>query len=119
MTNASAVLSGVALMGITSFLPMYVRGVLHRSPIIAGLALTMVMFGWPCGATLAVKLLRKLGPRPILIAGGLGPLIGATVFVFLGPDSSPITAAVGSPRLRQCESRTHSTWPPSRTRCTR
>ncbi|MDB5805648.1 MAG: major facilitator superfamily 1 [Betaproteobacteria bacterium] len=96
VANSAAVLSGMALMGITSFLPMYVQGVLHRSPIVAGLALTMVMFGWPVGATIAVRLLRRLGPRPILITGALGHLVGAGIFVFLTPDSSPTAAAAGS-----------------------
>ncbi|HEY4371419.1 MAG TPA: MDR family MFS transporter [Burkholderiales bacterium] len=96
VANVAALLSGMALMGITSFLPMYVQGVLHRSPIAAGMALTMVMFGWPVGATIAVRLLRHLGPRPILITGGVGHVIGSIFFVLLGPESSPISAAVGS-----------------------
>ncbi|HEY2606566.1 MAG TPA: MFS transporter, partial [Paraburkholderia sp.] len=51
--NGSTLLSGMILMGSTTFLPMYVQGVLHRSPVVAGLALTMMMVGWPTGATLA------------------------------------------------------------------
>ena len=31
----------MALIGITTFLPMFVQGVLGRSPVVAGLTLTM------------------------------------------------------------------------------
>jgi EmrB/QacA subfamily drug resistance transporter len=96
VANSAAVLSGMALIGITSFLPMYVQGVLHRSPIIAGLALTVVMVGWPVGATLAVRLMRRFGPRPIIVAGGALHFAGAIFFVLLVPQSSPVTAAAGS-----------------------
>ena len=94
--NGAAVFCGMALMGITSFLPMYVQGVLHRSPVAAGLALTMVMLGWPIGATLTAKALRRIPPRPIVIAGGLLHVAGALFFVWLAPGSSPVTAGVGS-----------------------
>jgi EmrB/QacA subfamily drug resistance transporter len=96
VANSTAVLSGMALIGITSFLPMYVQGVLQRSPIVAGLALTVVMVGWPVGATLAVRLMRRFGPRPIVLVGGALHLAGALFFVFLGPQSSPLTAGFGS-----------------------
>jgi MFS family permease len=33
-TNGVAVLASMALMGLTTFLPMYVQGVLHRSPVV-------------------------------------------------------------------------------------
>src|SRR6202051_3014221 len=53
--NSVAVLASMALIGLTTFLPMYVQGVLHRSPVVAGLALTMMLLGWPVGATLAAR----------------------------------------------------------------
>lgn len=94
--NGAAVVIGMVLMGLTTFLPMYVQGVLHRSPVVAGLALTMVMVGWPCGATFTARAFPRFGLRPILLAGGLLLPIGAGVFVFLTKDSSPILAGLGS-----------------------
>jgi MFS family permease len=66
-------LAGMALMGLTTFLPMFVQGVLHRSPIVAGLTLTM-----------------------LVLVGSLFLPAGALVFVGLTPESSPVTAACGS-----------------------
>ncbi|GAA4342732.1 MDR family MFS transporter [Pigmentiphaga soli] len=94
--NISAMLANMALIGLTTFLPMYVQGVLHRSPVVAGLALTMVMLGWPVGATVAVRLFRHFGMRPIMLAGSVLIPAGSAVFVLLTPGSSPVTAAVGS-----------------------
>ncbi|PLZ04334.1 MFS transporter [Burkholderia sp. WAC0059] len=94
--NAATVFCGMALMGITTFLPMYVQGVLHRSPVVAGLALTMVMLGWPAGATMAARSFHRLGLRRILIGGSFFLPLGALPFVQLGPTSSPVLAAVGS-----------------------
>src|SRR5262249_32627405 len=36
-TNGVGVLASMTLMGLTTFLPMYVQGILHRSPLVAGL----------------------------------------------------------------------------------
>ena len=94
--NGAAVVSGMALMGLTTFLPMYVQGVLHLSPTVAGLTLTMVMVGWPAGATLAARLFVRFGLRPIMIVGGALLPLGATAFIALTPISSPVPAALGS-----------------------
>jgi EmrB/QacA subfamily drug resistance transporter len=94
--NSVGVLASMALIGLTTFLPMYVQGVLHRSPVVAGLALTMMLLGWPVGATLAARSFHRFGLRQILIAGSVLVPTGTAVFVLLTPDSSPITAALGS-----------------------
>lgn len=94
--NGATVLSGMILMGATTFLPMYVQGVLHRSPVIAGLALTMMMVGWPAGATFAAKSLHRFGLRPILIWGSAFIPAGAVLLLMLAPGSSPLIAAFGS-----------------------
>lgn len=94
--NGATLLAGMALMGLTTFLPMYVQVVLQRSAVIAGLALTMMVLGWPVGATIAARSFQRVGLRRIMLIGsGLIP-IGALCFVTLGPDSSPAAAALGS-----------------------
>jgi MFS family permease len=94
--NAATVLSGMALMGLTTFLPMYVQGVLHRTPVVAGLALTVMMVGWPVGATLAARTFHRFGLRRILVGGSAFIPAGAILFFMLTPESSPVTAALGS-----------------------
>jgi EmrB/QacA subfamily drug resistance transporter len=94
--NASTVLAGMILMGSTTFLPMYVQGVLHRTPVIAGLTLTMMMVGWPVGATVAAKTFQRIGLRRILIGGSAFVPLGAVLLLFLAPGSSPLIGALGS-----------------------
>jgi EmrB/QacA subfamily drug resistance transporter len=94
--NAATVFCGMVLMGLTTFLPMYVQGVLQRSPVVAGLALTMMMVGWPAGATLAARTFYQIGLRRILIGGSFFVPIGAIPFVLLNPQSSPAIAGLGS-----------------------
>ena len=94
--NSATVLAGMILMGATTFLPMYVQGVLHRSPVVAGLALTMMMVGWPTGATLAAKSFHRLGLRRILICGSAFVPLGAVLLLFLSPGVSPVMAGLAS-----------------------
>jgi MFS family permease len=95
-SNAATVLAGMAMMGLTTFLPMYVQGVMHRTPVEAGLALTMMMLGWPSGATFTSKTFTRIGLRKLLMIGPIFIPLGALPFVLLGPQSSPVWAGIGS-----------------------
>jgi MFS family permease len=75
---------------------MYVQGVLNRSALVAGFALTMVVLGWPIGATIASRIFHRVGVRTTLLAGaGLLPA-GALAFLALSPTRSPVIAGAGS-----------------------
>ena len=77
--NAATLLSGMAMIGLTTFLPMYVQGVLGQSALVAGFALTMMVLGWPIGATLGGPHLRPASAcaRTLLFGAALLPLGGA------------------------------------------
>lgn len=94
--NAATLLSGMVLMGLTTFLPMYAQGVLRQTPVVAGMALTMIMVGWPIGSTVAAKTFTRFGLRRILVGGSLLMPVGGLVFALLGPSSSPLLAGFGS-----------------------
>ncbi|MFC5067470.1 MDR family MFS transporter [Flaviflagellibacter deserti] len=94
--NAATLLSGMAIIGLTTFLPMYVQGVLNQSPLIAGLTLTVMVLGWPVGATLAAKNFNRFGLRPTLLFGATLLPLGALFFLTLDPGSSPKVAGLGS-----------------------
>jgi EmrB/QacA subfamily drug resistance transporter len=94
--NAATLLSGMAIIGLTTFLPMYVQGVLGRSALVAGFALTMMVLGWPIGATVAAKNFTRFGLRATLLFGAALTPVGALAFVVMGPGSSPVLAGAGS-----------------------
>jgi MFS family permease len=94
--NATVLFSGMAIIGLTAFLPMYVQGVLGRSALVAGFTLTVMVLGWPVGATLAARAFGRYGLRACLLLGAALLPVGAAAFVLLGPGSSPWLAGVGS-----------------------
>ena len=94
--NAATMLSGMAIIGLTTFLPMYVQGVLGQSALVAGLTLTMVVLGWPIGATIAARNFARVGLRATLLFGAALLPVGAVAFVALGPGTSPVMAGLGS-----------------------
>jgi len=95
-TNAATLLSGMAVIGLTTFLPMYVQVVMGRSPLIAGFMLTAMVLGWPIAATLGARSFGRVGLRPVLVLGAILLPIGAVPFVVLRPDMSPFVAGAGS-----------------------
>ena len=94
--NTATLLSGMAVIGLTAFLPMYVQGVLNQPALVAGFALTMMVLGWPIGATLAAKNISRFGLRATLLLGAALLPLGALAFVLLGPGTSPVVAGLGS-----------------------
>jgi MFS family permease len=94
--NGASLLSGMVMIGLTTFLPMFVQGVMQKSALTAGFALSAMVLGWPLAATIAPRLWMRFGVRPILRAGGALIPLGAMAFVILEADGSPIVAGLGS-----------------------
>jgi EmrB/QacA subfamily drug resistance transporter len=95
-TNLVAVLAGMTLIGLTTFLPIYVQLVMQRSPTIAGFTLTTMLIGWPAGATMAARLFHRFALRHLLLTGALLQPVGAAFFLALTPHTSPLLPAMGS-----------------------
>jgi len=95
-TNAATLFSGMAVIGLTTFLPMYVQAVMGHSPLIAGFMLTAMVLGWPIAATLGARNFARFGLPPILVAGAALLPVGAVAFVVLTPAVSPLVAGAGS-----------------------
>ena len=95
-SNTATLLAGMALIGLTTVLPIYVQGVLGRSPLVAGFTLTMLVVGWPMAVMLSSRFYRAFGIRSTLRTGSLMFPVGAVFLLFLQPESSPISAGIGS-----------------------
>jgi MFS family permease len=94
--NGASLLAGMVMMGLTTFLPVFVQGVMQKSPLIGGFALSAMVLGWPIGATTGVRAFRRFGVRSVLRVGGALIPLGALAFLLLDGDSSPIVAGLGS-----------------------
>ena len=94
--NASALFAGATIIGVTSFVPIYVQGVLGRSAIVAGFALTAMSVGWPVASTLSGRFLRAIEARATLRIGAALIFLGALVLASMRPDSGAAWAGAGS-----------------------
>ncbi len=94
--NASALFAGAAIIGVTSFVPIYVQGVLGRSAIVAGFALTAMSVGWPLASTLSGRFLRAFEARGTVRLGGGLLFVGAMVLAAMASGSGPVWVGVGS-----------------------
>ncbi|CAB3754026.1 MDR family MFS transporter [Paraburkholderia solisilvae] len=95
-SNAATLLAGMALIGLTTVLPIYVQGVLGRSPIVAGMTLTALVVGWPLAVMMSGRLFRTFGIHRTVRTGSVAFPVGAMVLLFLTPHSEPAVAAMGS-----------------------
>lgn len=96
IANTTSLTTGIILIGISSFLPTFVQGVMEQTPIIAGFTLTAMSIGWPIASTLSGRWLLTLGYRKTSVIGGVALIIGSFAFVTMSASSGPLWAAVGS-----------------------
>jgi EmrB/QacA subfamily drug resistance transporter len=96
IANTTSLATGIILIGISSFLPTFVQGVMEQTPIIAGFTLTAMSIGWPIASTLSGRWLITLGYRKTSVIGGVALIIGSFAFVTMSASSGPLWAAVGS-----------------------
>lgn len=96
IANTTSLTTGIMLIGISSFLPTFVQGVMEQTPIVAGFTLTTMSIGWPIASTLAGRWLITIGYRKTSIIGGVSLIIGSIAFVTMSASSGPLWAAVGS-----------------------
>lgn len=96
VANITSLTTGIMLIGVSSFLPAFVQGVMEQPPIIAGFTLTTMSIGWPIASMIAGRSLLTIGFRTTSIIGGVSLILGAIVFATLSPESGPILAAFGS-----------------------
>lgn len=93
--NTATFLAGGVMIGLISFLPTYVQGVLGGSALAAGFSLTGMTLGWPIAAFIGGRLLLTLGARTTSRIGALALLVG-TLVVALGAPHGAGWAAAGS-----------------------
>ncbi|WP_240985125.1 MDR family MFS transporter [Acididesulfobacillus acetoxydans] len=96
VANLASLTTGIVLVGIDTFLPTFVQGVMNKTPIVAGFALAVMSIGWTLSATVAGRMILRLGYRRTALGGGLWLVIGSVFFVTLQPSRGWFWAAGGS-----------------------
>ncbi|MGO4248326.1 MFS transporter [Paenarthrobacter sp. RAF54_2] len=60
---------GAVMIGLTSYVPTYLKGALSTSPLIAGLALAALTVGWPISASQAGRFYLRIGFKATALIG--------------------------------------------------
>lgn len=94
--NCGSLAIGAAMMAIVVFLPTYVQGIMGRSALVAGFALTAMSIGWPIGSALCGRLIAHLSYRTMAATCGLCLIAGSVLLVTLDPGRGPLWAGGGA-----------------------
>lgn len=94
--NLGQLTTGAVMIGVTSFVPTYVQGVMGKSAASAGFALAAMSLGWPLSSTLAGRLLVRSPFRLTAVLGALSLIAGSVVLSLLTPESGAVFAGFGS-----------------------
>lgn len=87
----TALCVGAGMFGSFLFMTIYFQNVLLYKPLEAGLAALPVTFGVLCAATIASQLVPKLGPKPLMVAGGIIAACGMFYLTRIGVDTAFLT----------------------------
>ena len=90
----TALVVGVLLIGLTSYIPLYGQSVLGHSALAAGFALAALTLGWPLSAANAGRLYLTIGFRSTMLLGSSIGLVGSLLLLTLDGDSSLFHLAV-------------------------
>jgi len=86
--NASSLVVGVLLIGLTSYVPLYAQGVLGTDALVGGFVVAAMTVGWPISAALAGRFYLRVGFRDTAFMGSAFVIAGAALLVLVTGDSS-------------------------------
>jgi EmrB/QacA subfamily drug resistance transporter len=92
--NSAALLVGVLMIGLSTYVPLFAQGVLGTSALVAGFALAAMTLGWPIAASLAGRIYLRLGYRTTMMFGAVIVVIGAGLLLTVNSGSSVLYLAL-------------------------
>lgn len=87
-TSVVSLSVGVMLIGLTSYVPLFVQGVLGTGAVVAGFALAALTLGWPISASVAGRIYLRIGFRNTALIGSAIVIGGAVLMTLLSAGSS-------------------------------
>jgi EmrB/QacA subfamily drug resistance transporter len=93
--NVATLTAGIMMIGIITFLPTFVQGVLGGSALLAGFTLSVMTLGWPLASFAAGHLIVSAGVRRLVRLGGVACLAG-TLGIALLVARGAVGAGAGS-----------------------
>jgi EmrB/QacA subfamily drug resistance transporter len=80
-TSIVALLVGVVLIGLVSFVPTFLQSTTGAVPVAAGLAVAALTLGWPVSAAFAGRFYLRIGFRATTLIGSVLAILGAGLLV--------------------------------------
>jgi EmrB/QacA subfamily drug resistance transporter len=93
--NLAALASGVIMIGLITFLPTFVQGVLGGSALLAGFTLSAMTLGWPLASVVAGRRILRVGVVRFVRGGSVALVLGTLVIAVLS-SRGPLPAGLGS-----------------------
>jgi len=87
-SSGSAVLVGILMVGLSTYVPLYAQSVLGTSALTAGFTLAAMTIGWPLSTAFAGRFYLTIGFRKTMQMGSAIVLLGTALLVTVGPHSS-------------------------------
>ena len=81
---------GAVVLGLSSYIPTFVQGVLGYGPVVAGFALATLTMGWPIAGSQAGKVYLRIGFRLCGLIGALVVVVGTALLLLLGTSSNVV-----------------------------
>lgn len=93
--NGALLLGTMTLIGVTSYLPVYIQAVQGRPAILAGIPLSAMLFAWPSASAISSRVVKLLSMRRTLRLGGALIPVGAAFLLLITPDTPPLAMGIG------------------------
>jgi EmrB/QacA subfamily drug resistance transporter len=82
VADGGFLLVGGVIPSVTTFIPIFVQGVLGLSASVAGLTLVPMSIGWPLASTFAGRVILRIGFRRTAQLGAILAVIGSVLLVW-------------------------------------
>jgi len=92
--NAHGALTGWALFGSISFIPLFVQSVLGTSATQAGITITPLLLGWVGASIIGTRIMLRVGYRRLGVVGTALLVLGSLLMSRVGADSSQISLLI-------------------------
>ncbi|HZR42180.1 MAG TPA: MDR family MFS transporter [Ktedonobacteraceae bacterium] len=87
IASIGAVVLGIVLFGLSSYVPLFVQGVKGGSATSAGIALGPMLIAWPIASALSGKLVIRYGYRIIAVVGTTLTVLGVIMVALFNPQT--------------------------------
>ncbi|HET6988704.1 MAG TPA: MDR family MFS transporter [Kribbella sp.] len=91
--NSAALLIGLLMIGLSTYVPLFAQSVLGTSALVAGFALAAMTLGWPIAASLAGRIYLRVGFRTTMLFGAIIVVFGAALLLTVNSGSAVLHLA--------------------------